>query len=73
MPSEDFAARVRQERSRLGLSQEQAAELLGVSRGSYKQYEDGGREPRLSTLAKLVQAGFRLEILAPELEVNRES
>jgi transcriptional regulator with XRE-family HTH domain len=66
MPT-DFPARVRSERARLGLSQPQAAERIGVTRGSYKQLEDDAKDPRLSTLARLVRAGYRLRVLAPEL------
>jgi transcriptional regulator with XRE-family HTH domain len=63
----DFPARIRQERARLGLTQDQAAELLGIGRGAYKQLEDSPRDIRLSTLIRLRAAGFRLRVLAPEL------
>lgn len=67
MPT-DFPARVRSERTRLGLSQAQAAELLGVGRGTYRQLEEEpARDPRLSTLVRLVGAGYRLKAIAPEL------
>lgn len=68
MDATDFPARVRQERARLGLSQAEAASLIGVGRGTYRQLEEQPpRDPRLSTLARLVGAGFRLDVLAPEL------
>jgi transcriptional regulator with XRE-family HTH domain len=67
MPTDDFPTRLRAERSRLGLTQEQAAELLGVGRGSYRQLEEDRRDPRLSTLVRLVGAGYRIKAIAPEL------
>jgi transcriptional regulator with XRE-family HTH domain len=67
MPT-DFPARIRQERARLGLTQAQAADLLGVRQQTYAQLEERPpRDVRLSTLAKLVEAGYRLRVLAPEL------
>ena len=69
----DFPSRLRQERSRLGLTQVQAAELLGVRQQGYAQYESGRRaDPRLSTLIRMVRAGFRLRALAPELHEKKE-
>jgi transcriptional regulator with XRE-family HTH domain len=67
MVTPDFPTRLRAERSRLGLTQEQAAELLGVGRGSYRQLEEDRRDPRLSTLVRLVEAGYRIAAIAPEL------
>jgi transcriptional regulator with XRE-family HTH domain len=66
MPA-DFPARVRAERARLGLSQPEAAALADMTRGTYRQLEEDTRDPRLSTLARLLRAGYRLESLAPEL------
>jgi transcriptional regulator with XRE-family HTH domain len=63
----DFPARVVAERQRLGLTQEEAAMAIDVSRNTYKRLERATRDPHLSTLAKLVRAGFRLEAIAPEL------
>ena len=58
MPT-DFPARLRQERSRLGLTTRQAAELLGVRQQTYCQLEElPARDPRLSTLVRLSEAGF---------------
>lgn len=69
MPGTDFPSRVRSERARLGLTQAQAAELLGVRQQTYSQLEEQpARDPRLSTLVRLVGAGYRLQALAPELE-----
>jgi transcriptional regulator with XRE-family HTH domain len=66
--SPDFPSRVRSERARLGLTTRQAAELLGVRQQTYCQLETRpNTDPRLSTLVRLVGAGYRLRILAPEL------
>jgi ribosome-binding protein aMBF1 (putative translation factor) len=63
----DFRSRVRSERARLGLSQAEAAELAGMRRSVYRQLEYRDCDPRLSTVVRLVGAGFRLRELAPEL------
>ena len=68
----DFPTRVRAERSRLGLTQVQAADLLGVRQQTYAQLESRpDTDPRLSTLVRLVGAGYRLRVLAPELAPQR--
>lgn len=64
---DDLPARIRSERQRLGLSQREAAELLGMARGTYQQLEDSDRDIRVSTLRRLLKAGYRLEALDPEL------
>lgn len=65
--STDFPTRLRSERARLGLTQSEAAELLGVGRGSYRQLEEDRIDPRLSTVVRLIKAGYRLKAIAPEL------
>jgi transcriptional regulator with XRE-family HTH domain len=67
MPT-DFNVRLRAERVRLGLTQLQAAELLGIRQQSYGELETTDKDPRLSTLLRLVEAGYRLHALVPELE-----
>jgi len=70
--SNDFPARIRAERARLGLTQAQAAERIGVRQQTYGQLEEQpARDPRLSTLVRLVGAGYRLRALAPELSERR--
>lgn len=65
-PSE-VAARIRAERERLGISQYEAARLLGVARGTYCQLETTAN-PQLSTLIALAEAlGADLHAIAPEL------
>lgn len=51
--SRAFAVRLRQARKESGMTQSQLAEKIGMSQGGYTQYENAGREPSLSTLAKL--------------------
>lgn len=63
----DFPSRVRQERTRLGLTQQQAADRLGIAQQTYGQLEGRTDDPRLSTLIRLAAAGFSLRVLAPEL------
>lgn len=51
-------ALIRERRKALGLTQEQLAEILGVTQGSVGQMEAGirGKSPRLSTLRRLAAA-----------------
>jgi transcriptional regulator with XRE-family HTH domain len=63
----EFPSRIRAERLRLGMTQEEAAVALDMSRNTYKHLEDAPRDIRLSTLYRLVQIGYRLEALTPEL------
>ena len=68
MPPTDFPTRIRAERTRLGLTQAQAADLLGVRQQTYAQLETRpDTDPRLSTLVRLAAAGYRLDVIAPEL------
>lgn len=48
-----FAANLRRERTRRGLSQERLAELTDLHRTEISLLEREGREPRLGTLVKL--------------------
>lgn len=48
-----FAARLREARKAKGLTQAQIAAKIGISQGSYAQYENMKREPSLQTLAWL--------------------
>ena len=51
--SRTFAVRLRQARKEARLTQAQLAAQIGMTQGGYTQYENAGREPSLSTLAKL--------------------
>ena len=66
MPT-DFPTRIRDERARLGWTQEDAAAALDMSRDQYKKLENKAMDINTSTLARLVKAGYRLEVIAPEL------
>lgn len=57
---------IRAERIRLGLTQDQAAARLGVSRGTYRQLEERAN-PQLETLRALQSAGYDIRRIAPWL------
>jgi len=52
-----IGTRLLEERLRLGLSQQQMADLGGVSRPSYRLYEEGKREPALGYMMRLSDEG----------------
>jgi transcriptional regulator with XRE-family HTH domain len=54
---EEFYKRLRQERKRLGLSQEKFSALGGVTRDTQMNYENGSRKPDSSYLAAIGLAG----------------
>lgn len=56
MANTDMAKRLRQLRLDKGVSQEELAKWLSVSRTSYTKYETGAYEPSIETLIKL--AGY---------------
>ena len=58
--------RIRGERLRLGLTQQQLADRIGIARGSYRQIE-AGTDLHLSTLFALAYAGVRLKVIIGEL------
>ena len=53
----DFCIRLRQERKRLGLSQEKFSALGGVTRDTQMNYENGSRKPDSSYLTAIALAG----------------
>jgi phage repressor protein C with HTH and peptisase S24 domain/DNA-binding XRE family transcriptional regulator len=53
----DFCTRLREERDRLGLKQDELAERLGVSKASQSNYERGNRSPDAGYLVALVRLG----------------
>lgn len=61
-----LADRIIAERQRLKLTQEQAAEGLGICRGSYKRLEITAN-PQVSTMLGLVALGMDPRALLPEL------
>lgn len=52
-----IAARLRQERERLDLTQSQLADLLGVTRFTISNYESGWRMPTADQLHAMAEAG----------------
>ncbi|WP_122300423.1 helix-turn-helix transcriptional regulator [Pseudomonas syringae] len=52
-----FGERLREERERLGLSQQELADLCGVTMRSQRNYEKGERQPDTSYLEPFAQAG----------------
>ncbi len=53
----DFGTRLKEERRRLKLSQEELAKLGGVSRASQYLYEQGSRAPNIEYLMRLARGG----------------
>lgn len=48
-----FSEKIKALRAKKGLSQEQAARYLGISRRQYRRYETGENEPTLGNIKKL--------------------
>lgn len=80
MPVRDFAQRLKEERVRLGKSQRQIAEALGVDKSSVYGYERGDRSPpgqHLTTLAALgadvlyIVTGTRLKEAGRDHDLER--
>ena len=51
-----FAANLRRRRKELGLSQEQLGTRANIQMADISRYENGGRDPRISTVARLAAA-----------------
>ena len=47
--------RLKNARQKAGMTQQQVADALGISRSAYAYYEIGGSEPSLSVLWELAQ------------------
>jgi transcriptional regulator with XRE-family HTH domain len=62
-----LADRIRAERERLGLSQEEAAHKLSVSRFTYQQLETAANPPASTLLALVRVLGMDLAALLPEV------
>ncbi|RPT94569.1 helix-turn-helix domain-containing protein [Pseudomonas aeruginosa] len=52
-----FGERLRAERERLGFSQQELADICGVTMRTQRNYEKGDRQPDASYLAALAKAG----------------
>lgn len=55
-PVEQFAANLRKQRTRAGLSQEALADAADLHRTEISLLERAGREPRLHTIVRLARA-----------------
>jgi transcriptional regulator with XRE-family HTH domain len=55
-PTMTFAERLKELRSKAGLSREQLAEGSGLARGTVRDYEQGKRKPTLESAVKLASA-----------------
>jgi len=51
-----FATNLRRRRKELGLSQEQLGTRANIQMADISRYENGGRDPRVSTVARLADA-----------------
>lgn len=50
-----FPENLRKQRERHGLTQEQLAEMLGVTQGAISQYENGSTSPTITLAVKLAE------------------
>ena len=65
----DWGQRLRQHRQRVGLTQEELAELVGVNQTTISQAEIGNRRPEMETQAAIAQAlGVPISELFPRSE-----
>ncbi len=58
-----FGVRMKQERKRLGLTQERLAERVGVRQQTVFQYEKGNTSPTLQFIYALQSIGFNMQYL----------
>lgn len=66
----DFCSRLREERKRLGLSQEEFAFLGGVQRNAQSTYERGERRPDSDYLAGIAENGVNVHYLLTGQKFN---
>lgn len=59
-----FHENLKAARTKLGMTQKDAAEAIGVAKSTYSLYESGKREPNLTTIRKLADL---LSVTADEL------
>jgi transcriptional regulator with XRE-family HTH domain len=65
---EECGRRLQEARKARGLTQADAAELLGIARNSYAQYENGSRVPTWTRLDEMIfKLGLDPKIVWPEL------
>lgn len=59
----NISKRLLEERKRLGLNQDQMAELGGIAKGTYFNYENGKREPGGIFLSEIAKAGADVQYI----------
>ncbi|NLZ54316.1 MAG: helix-turn-helix domain-containing protein [Thermoanaerobacteraceae bacterium] len=69
-----IAKRIREMREKIGLNQEELAALVGVSKNTVWNWENGKREPRSTEINKLAEVlGVSVSYLMGETDVNHEN
>ncbi len=69
-----YAARIKQLRTEKGLSQDQLAALLGISRSAVGMYETGKREPDLETCEAIADIfNIDMDYLTGRSEIERKA
>src|SRR5262250_1329655 len=67
-----FGAKLKELRTQAGLTQAQLAELSDVPLGTIRDYEQGKRDPLLSTAQKLARAlNQSLDVFSPQPQSRR--
>ncbi len=67
-----FCERLKSERKRLGISQDELAEVAGVTRKSVVNYESGFRVPDATFLAKIAQVGADVTYILTGVRTGEE-
>lgn len=73
LPPGEWSRRIRAAREAAGLTQQQVADGLGITKQSYHQLEAGARNPSADRLVQLAALGLDPAILAPELGPRKKS
>ncbi len=69
-----YAARIKQLRMEKGLSQDQLAALLGISRSAVGMYETGKREPDLETCEAIADIfNIDMDFLTGRSDIERQA
>lgn len=50
-----FCDRLKESRTKAGLTQEQLSEQLGIAKSTLSGYESGNREPTVATIARILE------------------
>lgn len=66
----DFSINLRIQRKKMNLTQQQMADILGISKSTYCQYESGTRHPKIEMIKQIASY---LQISTDELLGNNEN